>query len=229
MEAKDITGQKFNRLTAIEFVCLKNSTHYWKFKCDCGNEIIARKAAVTSGRHKSCGCLRLEKLKIKKYNEIKLYNDYAVMYVKHKKILLEVLLDIEDIQRVQKIGSWHAIYDKTLKNNSYYIAHRYSNKEMGSGVIKLHRFILNCPSDKIIDHINHNTLDNRKQNLKICTHFENQQNLGSKSTEQTGVYQRTRGIWCANITKNKKRYYKEFKTKEEAIKQRKEWEMLFYG
>lgn len=164
----------------------------------------------------------------KKYNKIVCMGNYSIMFIKHKNKILETLIDNEDVNRIQKIGSWHGIYDKTLQTPNYYIAHKYNNKKEGKGVIKLHRFIMNCPNNKIIDHINHNTLDNRKINLKVCTHFENQQNLRSKSSEQTGVYQRTRGNWCANISKNKKRYTKEFKTKNEAIKWRKNMEQLLY-
>lgn len=56
---RDIMGQKFGRLTPVEF-CYRdqNHNHYWKFKCDCGKEIIARKNAVVSGNTKSCGCLQ---------------------------------------------------------------------------------------------------------------------------------------------------------------------------
>ena len=162
-------------------------------------------------------------------NEFILGNDVSIMKVKYKDKCLCILLDTEDVEKVKVIGSWHAIYDKTLHVPNYYIAHRYNNKKLGKGVIKLHRFIMNCPKDKIIDHINHNTLDNRKINLKICTHFENQQNLRSKSTEQTGVYQRKRNNkWCANITKNKVRYYKEFDLKSDAIAWRKQKELELY-
>lgn len=163
----------------------------------------------------------------KRYNDFIIDTDFAIMKIKRKDIVIDVLIDIEEVDRVKKVGKWHAIYDQTLQEPSYYIAHRYNNKIQGKGVIKLHRYITNCPKNKIVDHINHNTLDNRKQNLKICTHFENQQNLRSKKTEQTGVFFRKRiqrgklkEFWVANITKNKKRYSKDFKTKEEAIKWR---------
>lgn len=165
----------------------------------------------------------------KKFNEFIICKNYAIMKVKRKDIILNVFIDIEDIDRVKNVGSWHAIYDKTLQQPSYYICNRYNSKLKGKGVIKLHRYIMNCPTDKVIDHINHNTLDNRKANLKICTRFENQQNLRSKSTEQTGVYFREkRNVWCANISKNKIRYSKEFKTKENAINWRKEMENKLY-
>lgn len=173
-KTKDITGQKFNRLTAIKFAYKKDNIHFWTFKCECGKEIIARKNAVVSGQHKSCGCLHLEKVSKKKYNDFIIKKDYAILIVKHKDKELEVLIDIDDVEKVKSLGAWQALYDKTLKNPSYYVMHR------KNPYIRLHRFIMNCPKDKVIDHINHNTLDNRKQNLRVCTHFENQQNLRSK-------------------------------------------------
>jgi hypothetical protein len=52
----DITGKKFNKLTAIEFSHKKNTRHFWLFKCDCGNEKIASKIEVIKGGTKTCGC-----------------------------------------------------------------------------------------------------------------------------------------------------------------------------
>ena len=164
----------------------------------------------------------------KQENEFIEKDNITIMLVKYKTQTLEVYIDKEDKEKIKNIGKWHAILDKTLHTPSFYIANRYNNKIMGKGVYKLHRFITNCPREKVVDHINHNTLDNRKANLKICTHFENQQNLRSKSTEQTGVYQRARGNWCANISKDCKRYSKEFKDKNSAIKWRKDMENKLY-
>lgn len=57
----NITGKKFNRLTALKYICKsKNGHHKWLFKCDCGKEIITDKTSVACGRIKSCGCLAKE-------------------------------------------------------------------------------------------------------------------------------------------------------------------------
>lgn len=56
--AIDITGNKYNSLTAVRFHHKaqkeQDKPHYWVFRCDCGNEIVARKNAVTSGNTKRC-------------------------------------------------------------------------------------------------------------------------------------------------------------------------------
>lgn len=80
-KALDLTGQKFNRLTAI---CIKekpkdcNQTGlYWLFRCECGVEIIRRGVTVKGGWTKSCGCLKVEssskemaKMQLKKHGTI---------------------------------------------------------------------------------------------------------------------------------------------------------------
>ena len=58
---KDITGQKFNRLTARKTVGINNTGQYlWECTCDCGNEHIASVSDLIRGHVKSCGCMRLE-------------------------------------------------------------------------------------------------------------------------------------------------------------------------
>lgn len=49
---KNIKGQKFNHLTAIEH----RGRGYWLFRCDCGNEVVRYQGDVVRGSRKSCGC-----------------------------------------------------------------------------------------------------------------------------------------------------------------------------
>ena len=64
---KDLTGQRFGRLTVIEYagtLVTKNHsrTTMWKCKCDCGNIKDVRYSNLARGTTQSCGCIHKEKL-----------------------------------------------------------------------------------------------------------------------------------------------------------------------
>ena len=58
-KAKDLTGEKFGKLRAVE-PCGKNSENkmLWLCECDCGNTIVVIGCNLTKGNTRSCGCLR---------------------------------------------------------------------------------------------------------------------------------------------------------------------------
>jgi HNH endonuclease/AP2 domain len=92
--------------------------------------------------------------------------------------------------------------------------------------IYMHREIMQPLKGFLVDHINHNTLDNRRSNLRICTHAENGRNRQglnhNNSSGITGVYWHTeRHKWAAQITVNRHDYRLGlFDTKEEAARVR---------
>ncbi len=53
---KELTGQKFNRLTVIEFAEIRRGRAYWLCQCECGKNLIADGHQISSGSTKSCGC-----------------------------------------------------------------------------------------------------------------------------------------------------------------------------
>lgn len=77
--------------------------------------------------------------------------------------------------------------------------------------IAMHRVVLKARAGVIIDHINGNSLDNRKKNLRICSHKENCRNMRARSSGTS----RYRGVswnsecrkWCAQIVVDGKRLY----------------------
>lgn len=58
----DLSGKRFGRLIALEYVGRKNNRTLWKCRCDCGNESIAGYSNLVNGITRSCGCLEKENL-----------------------------------------------------------------------------------------------------------------------------------------------------------------------
>lgn len=58
---KDLTGQKFNRLTVLGvYASNKSGAIIWDCLCDCGNHAFVRSADLKNGHTKSCGCYNSE-------------------------------------------------------------------------------------------------------------------------------------------------------------------------
>ena len=88
-----------------------------------------------------------------------------------------VLVDNEDFDY---LNQWKWYY------NNYGYAVRNDGKRPNRKKIWMHRVIMNTPEGMQTDHINHNTLDNRKENLRICTHSENQYNRKFNNNNTSG-------------------------------------------
>lgn len=76
-------------------------------------------------------------------------------------------IDDDDSERVNKF-KWYA-----AKRKGGYVAETSFRKDGKKVNVTLHRFITNCPKGMDVDHLNHDTLDNRKENLRVCSHHEN--------------------------------------------------------
>lgn len=90
--------------------------------------------------------------------------------------------------------------------------------------VYLHRLITNCPTNKVVDHINGNTLDNRLCNLRICSIRENVINRkvskSKKKTKYLGIFWNSkRKNWEVKISVNRKlKYLGSFKYEKVAAK-----------
>ena len=85
--------------------------------------------------------------------------------------------------------------------NHFYAARNHEKKRQ-----YLHRVIAKAKKGEIVDHINGNTLDNRRENLRICTRQQNIWNMRDKPNRFRGVVPH-QGKWTARITVNYKNHY----------------------
>lgn len=84
----------------------------------------------------------------------------------------QVLLDDEDYERLPKTG-WYLSKKEIHNPNTDYVVHDIYGK--------MHRWVLgikpNEQENKVVDHINHNGLDNRKENLQLVSTSQNKRNI----------------------------------------------------
>lgn len=109
------------------------------------------------------------------------------------------IIDEDDYERLS-LHTWY-----------HYKNEKYAYTRIDGKKIYMHRFVMNAQSGQIIDHINGDTLDNRKQNLRFCTRAENSYNSKSRSrasSKYKGVtFDGSRKKWLVYITVDKKRFY----------------------
>jgi hypothetical protein len=132
-------------------------------------------------------------------NRIKVIGDKTIIYLDRRDgTVIEVTIDTEDLDLLREIPvKWHAYWHPDTK--SFYCRATLNRKSL-----RLHRVIMNCPKDKQVDHINHDTLNNTKGNLRVVTNAENLQNRsGATRNSKSGIrgvyWDKQRGKWRASI------------------------------
>lgn len=221
---KDLTGQKFGKLTVIKRVenyirPSGKAAAKWLCVCDCGNEIEVITNSLTSKQTQSCGCLHKEIISatFKKYNIYDITGDYGIGYTSKGE---EFYFDLEDYDKIKNY-CWFV-------DSQGYISARCNNKQH----ILFHRVLF--PDSATVDHITHNTYDNRKCNLRVATQSQNNINRGimkNNTSGVTGVYwQKNDRRWVARIRINKKLIHLGcFINFKDAVKARKDAEEKYFG
>ena len=229
---QDLTGKVFGRLTVIkraeDYISPKGKKFtQWLCECSCKAENNIKTimgGSLRSGITQSCGCLQKEKsYKVnRKYNTYNLTGDYGIGYTSKGK---EFYFDLEDFDKI-KDYRWYIkdgyIQTMELKND-------YDKRK----TVYMHRLVMNCPDGMEVDHIYHKTFDNRKEFLRIVTHYQNCMNKDLQSNNSSGVtavyWDKNYKKWKAHITtKRKQNYLGSFNTFDEAVEVRKQAEEKYF-
>lgn len=138
------------------------------------------------------------------------------------------LIDESDYEMVSQY-TWREL---KVRRRSYATAYAgYSNGQ--PKIIYMHRLITNPEEGMVVDHINHNGLDNRRDNLRVCTQSQNICNHNRKRSNSNsgyvGVSKKPRG-YQAHIT-IRGRYINVgfFQDAEEAARARDEAAIKYHG
>ena len=225
---QDLTGMTFNRLTVIEraddgMSKAGNRKTRWKCRCECGNICIIDASHLKCGHTQSCGCFHQEQIKkerrsTRKSNRYVVNNGYVTGYTNHG---VPFFVDTDDYEKISQ-------YCWSLNGNGYLGARGPRGEHL-----LLHRIIMGTKPGELVDHINHDLMDNRKCNLRIVFDAENRLNTKlrrNNTSGVTGVYANPDGTWFARITRGGKDHFLgRFSNYEDAVAARKSAEKTIFG
>ncbi len=233
-KAKDLTGQKFGRLTVqYRGESTNNRVSRWWCKCDCGNPelVLIAKTSLTNGTTRSCGCLQREiASSIRKgYNEYDLTGEYGVGFTTNCDSYgrNEFYFDLEDYDKI-KDYCWYF-------NQKDYV-HASDIKGNKRKICQMHQIILPTDGEYVVDHIHGKTTknDNRKSNLRKVTQSQNAMNAKLRSNNKSGVtgvsyYKKTNKYRVFIQCNGENHYLGSFDNFDDAVRVRKEAEEKYFG
>lgn len=150
-------------------------------------------------------------------NRYEIRDDHIVVFVACKGDVKEVFIDKDDLKTIDRFnGTWFAKSDQCNMYAAMSVGRKGKQK-----TIRMHRIIANCNENKLhIDHINHNGLDNRKTNIRMCTPAQNMKNMTSDrgTSKYKGVsWRECYHKWVAQIgVDNKKVHIGHYSDEKEA-------------
>ena len=127
MKLKDISNQKFGKLTAIEIAYRKGHFTYWHCKCECGKEKDVLISNLTCGKTISCGCSYKDMgQRLRKFNEYKINNNIVTM--KTFNTNRNFYFDLDDLDKVKDLNispefileQAKKVYEKYSRNRNEY-------------------------------------------------------------------------------------------------------------
>lgn len=212
-------GKRFGKLVVVGYGRTENGLHKWECRCDCGNTYYLPSNSLTSGKTKSCGCLKREKA--------------IEVFTTHGK----------SKERIHKEwrGILHRCKNPTASHYENYGGRGISVCEEWRGENGFVNFYNWSMENGYSDDLTLDRKDNDKgyspDNCRWVTHMENCRNRGTRKDNLTGspgvqiVKLRSGGVkYRSSITANYKRInLGNFDTLEEAVKVRKEAEEKYWN
>lgn len=128
-------------------------------------------------------------------NKFEIRGEVTAIFIKRKKdnIELETIVSTEDYyNKLKNLNvSWYSVWDDDILN--YYIRCTIRNGKDSSGKTKytmlyLHRYLMDAEDGIYIDHYDHNSLNNTRENLRITKGEENAKNRKGKNKNNTTGY-----------------------------------------
>lgn len=198
---KDITNQRFGCLTAIRLLP-ERSIHkhrQWECFCDCGSVTVILQGSLTTGNTKKCS----------EHPKNDHMVDGPVTYMDVSTGLQPhaiAMIDTEDLEMLISPTFEGGKMRWIAHNSNEQGHHRWGNYVLGTDrKTRMHRAVLSLDDHSlIVDHVNGDTFDNRKENLRVITRAENNKNMRKRvdnTTGATGVqYNRRHNNYKALIT-----------------------------
>lgn len=232
----DLTGKTFGKLTVIkrveDYISPKGQhKKRWLCQCSCENHTLleVNGESLTKGLTKSCGCLKKE-AQFNSHHKTNVYNiedkNNCFLYASNTNNIF--YFDYEDYNKIKDL-CW------TEDSHGYLFSLTLGER------LAFHRFVMNVEKQKnpttskslLVDHIDGNIKNNKKENLRICLPKQNSWNR-KISQGQSGIigvsYVKAVGKWVAFIEHKGNKYnLGYYKLKENAIKARLKKEKELFG
>ena len=137
------------------------------------------------------------------------------------------------------LNQWKWFAQKDCRSGAFYAVREAFSQRYGirrrQRAIRMHRQIAGDPEGMVVDHLDHNTLNNQRHNLRIATHSENSFNVRKsnaiKSSQYKGVsWWAAKNRWRVMImAKGKSKYIGRFRSEEDAARAYNEAAIKMHG
>lgn len=174
-------------------------------------------------------------------NRYKICGDYTIIYLDRRSgEPFETFIDTEDLDKIQNFAYKFTASKFRTPDDYYALATIYLGIKDGIprySTVRLSRIVMDCVGNRrvVVDHRNYDTLDNRKNNLRVSSIDKNVKHRGRLNKNNTSGYRNV--TWSESYKKwivqlqinHKNKILGKFDDKDEAGKFAAEMRALYYG